>query len=317
MILIFSIESDTSTINVVKWLEYKKADFLVIFPEDIITIDEINISHDFFSIKSKKIYIDEVKSIWFRKWTKEIINVELFTNSYNDKVYNKSLNSELNAISNLLFQMLAKKYWLCNPSVSNLSKIEQYIYAKKNDLEIPYSTVTSKKTILLDLLKNRSIITKSIISTPNFIFEKDHFINYTTLLSEVNNYPDSFMPSLLQEKVEKEIEIRIFYLEKIFFSFAIIPSINDINEVDIRRVSEVNSGRIMKYNLPLKIKKKLTRFMEDINLNTGSIDLLKTENNKYVFLEVNPQGQFEYISNISNSNIDEQIANVLIKNDRK
>jgi glutathione synthase/RimK-type ligase-like ATP-grasp enzyme len=52
--------------------------------------------------------------------------------------------------------------------------------------------------------------------------------------------------------------------------------------------------------------------MKTIGMKSGSIDLIVDENNDYIFLEVNPIGQFAQVSIPCNYYIEEYIANYLI-----
>ena len=65
-----------------------------------------------------------------------------------------------------------------------------------------------------------------------------------------------------------------------------------------------------------ELKDKLTEFMEVSNLDTGSIDLIVTPNNEYIFLEVNPVGQFEWLSTNCNYYIEKHIANYFSNNEQ-
>ena len=53
--------------------------------------------------------------------------------------------------------------------------------------------------------------------------------------------------------------------------------------------------------------------MNEIDLNTGSIDLLLTGKGDYYFLEVNPVGQFEWLNYYGNFFLEKKIAEELIK----
>lgn len=53
--------------------------------------------------------------------------------------------------------------------------------------------------------------------------------------------------------------------------------------------------------------------MKELNLQMGSIDMLYTNEGKYVFLEVNPSGQFLGYSSSCNYNLDRVVAEYLIK----
>ncbi len=54
--------------------------------------------------------------------------------------------------------------------------------------------------------------------------------------------------------------------------------------------------------------------MKKLNLDTGSIDLIKDLSGNYYFLEVNPQGQFGGMKEYG-LDIEKNIAEYLIQND--
>jgi D-alanine-D-alanine ligase-like ATP-grasp enzyme len=51
--------------------------------------------------------------------------------------------------------------------------------------------------------------------------------------------------------------------------------------------------------------------MNKLDLNCGSIDMIVTPKNEYVFLEVNPVGQFGMVSYPCNYNLEKKIAEYL------
>jgi D-alanine-D-alanine ligase-like ATP-grasp enzyme len=48
--------------------------------------------------------------------------------------------------------------------------------------------------------------------------------------------------------------------------------------------------------LPKIFEKKLHKLMQLLKINCGSIDILVTPNDEFYFLEVNPIGQFQWLS---------------------
>ena len=52
--------------------------------------------------------------------------------------------------------------------------------------------------------------------------------------------------------------------------------------------------------------------MEKVELETGSIDMILTKDGKYVFLEINPVGQFGMVSYPCNYFLEKAIAKTLI-----
>ena len=67
-----------------------------------------------------------------------------------------------------------------------------------------------------------------------------------------------------------------------------------------------------KYRLG-EIKEKILSFAKYFNLNSGSFDIIKDKKGKYIFLEVNPVGQFGMVSQPCNYNLEQKIAKYLIK----
>src|SRR5690606_41647080 len=64
------------------------------------------------------------------------------------------------------------------------------------------------------------------------------------------------------------------------------------------------SNRTVAFNLPSDIENKLTKLMNVLSLNFGSIDMIVSKNREYYFLEVNPVGQFGMVSFPCNYNIE-------------
>ena len=50
----------------------------------------------------------------------------------------------------------------------------------------------------------------------------------------------------------------------------------------------------------------------ELNLNCGSVDMIVDKNGEYVFLEINPVGQYGMVNEPCNYNLDHLIANYLI-----
>ena len=51
--------------------------------------------------------------------------------------------------------------------------------------------------------------------------------------------------------------------------------------------------------------------MRQINLRTGSIDMIVDQNGNYIFLEINPVGQFVAYGEFCNYYLDREMAKIL------
>jgi D-alanine-D-alanine ligase-like ATP-grasp enzyme len=94
---------------------------------------------------------------------------------------------------------------------------------------------------------------------------------------------------------------------------AIFSQRNNRTSIDFRRYDEERPNHSVPFNLPADIKQKLRRFMREIDLDSGAIDMIYNNNGNYCFLEVNPVGQFGMISFPCNYKIEKKIAEILIQ----
>lgn len=120
-------------------------------------------------------------------------------------------------------------------------------------------------------------------------------------------------PSLLQQNIDKKYELRIFYLNEKCYSMAIFSQNDEQTKVDFRNYNWDKPNRNVPYTLPNKIKNKLIIFMNSMGLKTGSIDLIVTPKDDYIFLEVNPVGQYGMVSIPCSYNLDYEIAKEITK----
>ncbi len=142
------------------------------------------------------------------------------------------------------------------------------------------------------------------------------YFSYTEKLSDVasgTTLPRSFPSSLVQRKIEKQYEIRSFFLESKFYSFAIISQNDEQTAIDFRKYNYDSPNRNVPVDLPRDVEQKLDNLMKELKINTGSIDLIVDENGEYIFLEVNPGGQYGPLDEICNMAIDRLIAEWLRK----
>ena len=189
---------------------------------------------------------------------------------------------------------------------ASANKIESLIKAQSLGINIPHTLVCKNKDELSDF-KEEAIITKGIQESAAFSYinNKDDnnkelygICNYTTEInaSNIDNIPDEFQYSKFQEKLNKALELRIFFLVDKFYTMAIFSQNNPKTSVDFRHYDDLFPNRTVPFNLPNDISNKLLKLMGKLNLDTGSIDMIITKEGKYVFLEVNPVGQFGMVS---------------------
>jgi glutathione synthase/RimK-type ligase-like ATP-grasp enzyme len=102
-------------------------------------------------------------------------------------------------------------------------------------------------------------------------------------------------PGIFQPYVEKQIELRIVVIGRNLFACAIHSQQSARSREDWRRY-DLDNTPYEPYDLPPEIAHKILAFMDRVGLVFGSIDMIVTPEGEHVFLELNPNGQFDWIA---------------------
>jgi ATP-GRASP peptide maturase of grasp-with-spasm system len=329
MILIISDERDSSTNAVISWINHFGYKWIRINPETDIEFIDLKFSDreelQFRLRKNREEWVcfSDIKSVWYRRGEIKPSNFHLNNISTDGGNFNNEIKAEIvfklkreaRKVMEFIHAALAEKPSIGNFHTAEVNKLLSLHNAKKAGLMIPSTLISTNKDELIkfnDL--NDSLITKSISEALYLKVEFDYYCNYTEVLSQefIHNLSNTFFPSFVQTRVEKAYELRIFYLHKHFYSMAIFSQIDSQTSVDFRKYNDQKPNRTVPFKLPSNIEEKLNLFMKSMNLNTGSIDMILTKNKEYIFLEVNPVGQFGMVSGPCNYNLEKEIANCLI-----
>ena len=326
MILILSNETDQSTNEVIDWIAYFKNTFLRINETDICEIEIIDfINNDNILIKVNDIEIkfDQIESYWYRRGDFNIrtplyensntLSKEISSSLSND--IDKNLKRELGTLIDYLHIVLKKKNGIGSYFDNYTNKLHNLLLAKQCGLLIPSSIISSNKDRIVEFIESENeIITKAISETIMFSVPNEGSIqSYTSIVGvkEIQSYKTFLFPSLFQNNIKKRYELRIFYLDGTFYTMAIFSQMSKTTMIDFRNYNRVKPNRCVPYILPEIVKLKLDCFMKQNGLKTGSIDMIVDEHGEYIFLEVNPVGQYGMISYPCNYYLDKKIAEYL------
>jgi ATP-GRASP peptide maturase of grasp-with-spasm system len=260
--------------------------------------------------------------IWLRKWN-NLHHLNLLWQLESSRTaidLFKLLNKELSLVSGSFFNLFSKKKWLTKPEALKVNKLDVLNLAKSVGFNVPDTIVTNSREICLCFLKKHEhIITKCISDAGYFKAYDQYHVLYTSQVgkTDLDNAPEYFYPSLFQKFIKKKYELRVFFLNDQCYAMAIFSQKNDKTKVDFRRYDNSAPNRTVPYKLPKSLQRKIISLMKRLCLNTGSIDLLVSSDNEYVFLEVNPVGQFGMVSKPCNFGLENIIAKYLISYDNE
>ncbi|MDF2516712.1 MAG: hypothetical protein K0R59_2008 [Sphingobacterium sp.] len=316
MILILSNENEPSTDAVIDYLIYKGANFVRINSEDFSASAELHVdlSENSMVIGGQEINFDEINVSWYRRWNSYDFKLNLKT-AFKDQIFNE-IAEELDQLSQFMFLKLGERKFLSDPqALKKHNKLYTLSLAREIGFNIPHSEIINKKNRLKEY-DSAEYITKPIADSFAFSGTGEYlYKTFTEPISRdaIDNLGEFFFPSLFQQRIYAEFEIRSFYLDGEFFSTAILNS----ETLDVKRSVGFHAERVkmVPIELPEDIRERLKLLMVKLGLNCGSIDLIKGKDGEFYFLEVNPIGQFLGYSNACNYQIETKIANWLIEND--
>jgi ATP-GRASP peptide maturase of grasp-with-spasm system len=300
MILILSTNQETTTNEVIKWLKALGKAFIRIQEDEIFEI-KVCENRIFLQSQRNNFFIEDITSVWYRRGGLQFIRKE-----YNNPSINAYMNETQYWLEDYVIKLLEAKKHINKQSNNHLNKLFVLDQAKKAGLKVPEYYLAENteqlivnKTITKSIAEN--IILKSVGDFPEGIL-------YTSLVTEKEK--KNFFITFFQEMVEKDFEVRAFYLNGKIWSTAIFSQNDKKTQLDHRKYNHETPNRNVRYNLSKDIEEKIHILMLQLDINCGSLDFIKNKNDFY-FLEINPVGQFLGLSAICNYLLEKEIAEYL------
>ncbi len=312
MILCITHSQDFYNIDIFfEYLKTKNIPYFRLNSDHMNHLQKISINENFFELTDEsgnKINSDEIKGVWHRKAWKISVPEEL------DEDYEKIFLKEYASLRYNLFTILEHAAWI-NP-FENEKKVDgnkmlQLNIAEKHQLTIPktifsndaekikaffHENCNGKMVAKLHGVLSKSMGGEDLVSTNIIDGDSLEFI------SDI-----AYCPMIFQPYIEKEYELRIVYVDGEFFP----GKINNSENADWRVTQE--NFFWSAYDLPENIKVSLSSMMKEMGLYLGAIDMIKSRDGGYYFLEVNPQGEWGMLQKELRFPIAERIADNLIK----
>ncbi|MGJ1419695.1 grasp-with-spasm system ATP-grasp peptide maturase [Sphingobacterium spiritivorum] len=297
MILIISKNNEITTTAVIKWLRALHKPFIRIHEDEVL---EIHTSKKRIILKSQRnqFFLDEISAVWYRRG-----GIAFNELKYHNKAVDRYMFEVQHWLTDYVIQTLEGKKHINRQSNSHVNKLLVLEKAKEAGLAVPKYFLAED---MEDVIAHQTIV-KPISGTPiiDDIQENQSGIMYTSLIEQKKE--SDFFISFFQEKIEKDFEVRSFYLNGKIYSTAIISQNDEKTRIDHRRYNTQTPNRNVRYKLPEEVEHKIDVLMQSLDLNSGSLDFIKSGDIFY-FLEINAIGQFLGMSNTCNYGLEKEIA---------
>lgn len=219
------------------------------------------------------------------------------------------------------FELLRHAAWMNDPNADQRAhnKLLQLRWATALGMNIPSTIVTQDPSAAHEfyLEHGQRVICKSISPSAEIQGDNERSprIIYANILNKNMEKSDfetvKIAPTLFQEYVEKDYEIRVSVVGRSIFSAVIESQNSSKTQIDWRRYDRRNTP-YYPYRIPSELESKILELMQVLGLEFGAIDLIRSPNGEYTFLEVNPGGQWGWVESLTGLPITEAIAEWLI-----
>lgn len=226
----------------------------------------------------------DITGVWYRK----LWELEVPTNL--DPAYTSIFRKEYNTALHIFLDSLDVP-WI-NPIYIDHAvggnKMLQLAFAQAAGLQVPQTIISNHADDALqfyDACKG-DVIVKLHGALSKTMDGGGAFFPTTRLRKEDTGMLDSLAacPMILQENIPKECELRIAYVDGSFYTGSLkAPGAADWRTTVVQWEP---------YTLPAAEEAKIDSMMRTLGLPFGAIDMILQPDGKYVFLEVNPQGEW-------------------------
>lgn len=304
MILIITNKKDYTADFLILELEQQGIDFVRLNTEDFPQTVKITLktsSYDVtghFIINDRVISFDKIRSVWYRRPVPSEPAREVEDIEAKEFIVTESRVSLEN-----IWQLLSSKRWVNHPNKLQIckSKLLQLQVAAQIGFQTPSTLLTNQPSDVQSFYDrhNSSLIYKPLRHA-SIIHDNNPKTIFTSKLTEEHrNHFDAvqYAPSLFQPLIEKQVDIRVTVVGNKVFAVAIHSQESEATRVDWRRI---DSDKLVhkSHKLPTRIESWCIELTQKFDLSFAAIDLILTPKGDYIFLELNPNGQWAWIEQI-------------------
>jgi glutathione synthase/RimK-type ligase-like ATP-grasp enzyme len=154
-----------------------------------------------------------------------------------------------------------------------------------------------------------SMVVKAVRSGFVDYGEEQHAIFTSQVLDEHLDQIDSarWSPSIYQQLVRKRCDVRATVVGEQLFAAEIDSQSDPAASIDWRMTADSHLPH-RAVELPEAVAQRILRLIAILNLTFAAVDLIRTPEDDYVFLEVNPSGQWLWLDDLLQLGISESVA---------
>lgn len=247
-------------------------------------------------------------AVWYRR-----VRVPKRPDGLDPGIYDFCLRETRAALLGGIASVAAR--WMSPPELVWRAELKpfQLQMAAELGLKVPRTVITNDPEVVREAFKDfRSMVAKPTRGGYVVVEGEPHSIYTSEVLAEhLDHLEDARLsPTIYQELVPKRFDVRVTIVGERIFAAAIDSQRDPAARVDWRRTDDPNL-RHHRIDLPAALEDVLRPFMRRLGLTFGAIDLVLTPDGEFVFLEINPNGQWLWLDDKLELGISDEVVNWL------
>ncbi len=214
-----------------------------------------------------------------------------------------------------LWHLMRHATWINDPWKTEAaeSKIMQLDVAQRAGLRIPPTLITSDPQRVREFWHhfNGKVIVKQLNITP--LWQEAMWTERVSQADIAKIDSVRMSPAIFQMEVPKLYELRVAMFGNEVFSLKLDSQHDPETAVDWRRkpASGERAVTMEPAPTPARLRRQLRSVLDSLGLFYGAFDLIYTPSGEYVFLEVNPNGQWYFMQLETGLPIADTVARIL------
>lgn len=285
------------------------------FPQQVQLVAHFDESRSYHTIEygNYSISTEQVQAVWMRRiWEPEL-------SSQLAPKFREACVRESKATLDGFWDSLREARWVDDLERINYAnnKLRQLRIASEVGFVIPQTLVTNKAESAREFFQQvkGKMVSKLLTALSRSMEANSSLFLYTSIVKK-EDLEDAeslrYCPMIFQEQIPKQQELRVVYVDGNVFVGALNADVYAAAKVDWRKPG-VEVGAWQHHQLPDEIVHRLKAFMGRFGLLFGALDFILTPSGEYVFLEINPVGEWGMLEKDLDLPIASAIADALLQ----
>nr|NYU06605.1 hypothetical protein [Pseudomonas sp. SbOxS1] len=256
---------------------------------------------------TRTVHGSQVTGAYFRRPGKPQVSPDI-----TDEAARRYAESEWASLLKSLYMRLEGR-WLNSPTQIVLAedKPRQLLHAHRLGFDVPAARITNDLQSVRQITDNHACIVKPLREA--LLTGENESIIFTTRLNDLASTDAgaiALAPIIVQQEIAKKYDVRVTVVGQRVFAVAIWSQVHSQTQVDWRRGAHTDLKHEL-IQLPARLEEQCIELTQSLGLRFGAIDLVCDHDDRYWFLEINPNGQWAWLENVAGAPIASAIVDEL------